>query len=179
MSLRYGLAVALILALAGCSSVPPQIRDPNPGNPSISAVRTDSEYLRNKTVRWGGTIISVENKKDGAWIEMLGKPLGSFGRPEETDASEGRFLVHIGRFLDPAVYEKGREMTVYGKLSANVVKPIDEYDYTYPVVDAGTIYLWQEYVPYHYYTYYPYFYYPYAYPYRGYYRYPFYHPFYY
>ena len=36
---------------------------------------------------WGGTIASVENRKDETWLEIVARELGSSGRPRETDRS--------------------------------------------------------------------------------------------
>ncbi|MGR6034451.1 MAG: Slp family lipoprotein, partial [Candidatus Nitrosoglobus sp.] len=53
------------LTLEGCASqVPLLIRGQPPENPSISAVQEDISRYQGSHVRWGGTIASIQNKKE-------------------------------------------------------------------------------------------------------------------
>jgi Starvation-inducible outer membrane lipoprotein len=158
--------LAVMLFLSACASnVPVEIQqDVTGGSASINAVRTDFSRYEGQKIRWGGTIASVENKASDTWIELVGKELGSYGRPRRVDQSLGRFMVRIEGFLDPAIYKPDRELTVYGTVESRMVRQIDEHPYTYPLIRAQTYYLWDDYDRYYNrYAYYPYGYYPYHY----------------
>lgn len=163
---------SFILLLVGCASnIPLEIRDDlTGGGITTNAVRADSNRYTGARVRWGGIIASVENKAEETWIEVVGKRLGAFGQPVlSRDQSTGRFLVRIDGFLDPDIYRKNRPITVFGTVEGLIVRAIDEYPYTYPLIRAQSYYLWQDYDYYPRYAHYPY-------PY-GYYPYPYFYPY--
>ena len=169
------LLVALTLS-ACASNIPLEIQQDFNNGVTIIAVRSDIERYKDQHVRWGGTIIRVENKESDSWIEIVAKDLNSYGQPRTTDHSLGRFIVRIDGFIDPAIYKTDREITIYGVVESRVVRQIDDHPYTYPLIKAVKHYLWREYNYDHYARshYYPYYYpypYPYPYPYR--YHYPF------
>jgi outer membrane lipoprotein len=126
-------------------------------------------YAGAPPVRWGGRIVRVENKANDTWIEVIAKELDGEGRPIESDQSAGRFLVRVEGFLDPAVYQADREVTVYGVVETKVDRTIGERPYTYPMIRAQRFHLWEEEFPerYGYDPWYPrgYFYDPFYYPY--------------
>ena len=166
MRIIFSLLAALLFLAACASNVPVEIQqDVTNSNASIDAVRSDFSRYEGQKVRWGGTITSVENKVSDTWVEVVGRELGSYGRPKREDQSLGRFLVRIEGFLDPAIYKPDRELTIYGMVESRVVRQIDEHPYTYPLIKAQTYYLWDEYDRYYdRYAYdYPYSYYPYGY----------------
>ena len=55
----------------------------------------------------------------------------------------GRFLVHFEGFLDPAIYAKGRRITVLGEVAGKRVLPLKEMEYSYPVLLPREHYLWR------------------------------------
>ncbi|OGT64351.1 MAG: hypothetical protein A2W69_01880 [Gammaproteobacteria bacterium RIFCSPLOWO2_02_47_7] len=162
------LTVLLLTFLSGCASnIPLEIRQDITDSPvSINAASKDIDQYQGKQVRWGGTIASVENRKDDTWIEVVGKELNSWGEPVFSDESGGRFLVRVDGFLDPAIYKADRGITVYGTVESRVVGQIDDYSYNYPLIKAQSHYLWSDYARRRYYVYPYYPYYPYYYPYR-------------
>lgn len=140
---RVMFAVLLGLLLAGCASEAPLlIRQAPPQPVSVAAVRQDPGRYQGRIVRWGGTIAGVENRHSETWVEIVDRPLWGDGRPREGDASDGRFVARVHGFLDPAIYEKGRAMTFYGKVDGEQVRPVGEYPYHYPVVDTLSYHLW-------------------------------------
>ena len=90
-----------------------------------------------------GVIIETTNSKEGTLIEVLQRPMARSGRPLETDASEGRFLISSDKFLDPAVYHPGKRITVIGVASGSSVRPLGELEYRYPVLSARELKLWE------------------------------------
>jgi outer membrane lipoprotein len=95
-------------------------------------------------VRWGGTLISTRAGKDQTCFEITSFELDRRARPRPSDASPGRFLACAPGFFDPAVYQPGREVTVVGALHGTTAGKVGEYEYTFPRVDAATVYLWPE-----------------------------------
>jgi outer membrane lipoprotein len=171
------LVWAIVAVLSGCAShIPVEIREPVPDAPRLSEIGPASEAFVGRPVRWGGTIVTVENKEDETWVELVAKDLDHYGRPLDSDRSEGRFIARVTAFLDPAIYSEGREITVYGRLEDGIERPIGEKPYNYSVVKAETLYLWRDYTDLYYddFGYYPYYTYPYPYlypryPHHGYY----------
>lgn len=132
------------MLLVGCATgLPPDIADPPPNNPTLHDAQSKSEEFVGRAVRWGGTIASVQNKENETWIEVVARNLRRYGQPYESDATQGRFIARVGRFLDPAVYSDGRQITVAGLLEKPVLQPIGEFTYLYPVVNAATVHLWE------------------------------------
>lgn len=140
---RFPVLSLLVLLSACASQVPVAIRAPLPGAPDVQSARTTTTpELVGKRVRWGGVIAGIENHKQDTWIELVDRPLESDGRPLDTDRSGGRFIARIAGFLDPAIFAKGREMTVTGVLAEFINRPVGDYPYRYPVVAADNYYLW-------------------------------------
>ena len=168
MCIRLILYLAL-LALSACASqVPILIKLPPDPDPEFLQVKDNIDSFQNQYVRWGGKIISVENKEDSTWIEILASPLNSYGRPGSNSDYEGRFIARIDGFLDPELYSKDRYLTIFGIIDSELVQRIDDHPYSYPLVSAKEHYLWPEYrsTPYEYPYYYPY-YHGYYYPYHS------------
>lgn len=159
---------SLMLLLSGCAHViSKDLREKT--NPSITfrQVYQNPNAYKNQSVLWGGEIIETINQKDETTlIEVLQRPLGWRGEPKETDASEGRFLILVEKYLDPYVFQKGRKITVAGEILGEEIKPLGEMDYRYPFLLSDQTYLWQRYPYYpvlpHYYYYDPWWVYPYG-----------------
>lgn len=145
VSLRIACMLLLGLSLFGCASdLPRDIASPPPhGNPPLAAVRADPGRFSGTPVRWGGTIAAVENRKNDTWIDVVGRQLERDGRPIVGDRSEGRFMAKLHGFVDPAVYAKGRELTVAGTIAGELTKRIGQFPYRFVVVDVHTLHLWQ------------------------------------
>jgi len=67
-------------------------------NISFSELKIEPERYKGAWVLLAGLIIDSINTKDGTSIEVLQKPMGCDGRPEDTDATEGQFIALTGRF---------------------------------------------------------------------------------
>jgi outer membrane lipoprotein len=169
----YPLIFVFLVLLGGCQSrVPIEIREPVLGSPSVAIVQQDIKPYVGKFVRWGGVIVSVENRTNETWVEIVSKELNDKGQPLKSDVSLGRFLARSQGFIDPAVYQPEREATVYGTVETLVTRKIGESPYVYPVVKVEKLYLWPKSNYLYGYRYYPwpgYFYYPYYYPFYPYY----------
>jgi outer membrane lipoprotein len=140
--MRFIVAIGglVVLAMSGCATVPAPIA----GNDFVQLTpqQATAQNSTNARVRWGGEIIKVEPKADSTCFEVLSRELYSDARPSRHDASEGRFIACTKGFYDPALYAKGRDLTVTGKVSGAEQHQVGEYNYTYAHVDADGVYLW-------------------------------------
>lgn len=132
-----------MLLLAGCSSnIPLQIRQTTASNITPAEARVKADVFAGQSVRWGGEIISIENKPDYTQLTILAKPLDDDGSPQASTHNYGRFIAQINRFLEPSLYAPGREISVFGIFTMNVTRMIGEYAYQHPVVVVNTLHLW-------------------------------------
>ena len=114
----------------------------------------------------GGIIVHTKFTAAVSQIEAMQVPVDGSGYFQETGRSEGRFLAVLpkdGMMLDPAVYRRGRRITLAGEFVELRKGRIDEMEYVYPVFRIKQIYLWHYPAPYYYYGYYGPWFYPYPY----------------
>lgn len=161
------LFILLAIVLSGCASkVPVILRKPPVPDATIENVLAQTE-LQKQPVRWGGSILTVVNHTNDTEIEILAKKLGRYGKPVDGDDTQGRFLARVDGFLDPAIYARGRLLTVYGTIDSMVDRNVGEKPYRYPLLKVQSQYLWPRELennypdPYGYYG--PYGFYPYGY----------------
>lgn len=134
-----------VLALAACATtVPPAIDKAPPDSPDIATVLADPGRHVSQPVRWGGTILELDNRADSTWITVLALPLGAHGEPQGGGASPGRFLAAVAGFLDPMVYTQNRRITLAGTLTGTETRQVGEYGYVYPVLKVEDHYLWAD-----------------------------------
>jgi outer membrane lipoprotein len=138
-------------ALTACSSLPPAIQKPPAYDLSYQEVLTNFAKYKNAQVRWGGTIVQVENEPSFSAIQVLLYPLGRYGRPDLDEPQQGRFVIKSQEFLDPAVYKKDTAITIAGVLEGDTERTIGNKTLRIPLVAAKQIHLWQqqEYNPYY------------------------------
>ena len=145
------------LLLAGCAAdVPLMIRTPPPQPVSIAEVQRSPEAFIGRNVRWGGTILEVDNRERSTLIIVLARPLDDDGEPRDDADPLGRFIAEIAGFVDPAELPEGRRLTVVGPITEIQKRDVGEYPYRYPVVAATSRWLWPEDVPVSAYRGYPY-----------------------
>ena len=96
-----------------------------------------------RVIMAGGVVISAKRTKDQTEIEILQLPTEG-GEPSTTDRlrSEGRFLAVREEFLDPATVPPGTPITVIGVVSGSTSRPLDDSEYTYPVLDIKHLTDW-------------------------------------
>jgi outer membrane lipoprotein len=153
LRVTFLIGVFSFLLLSGCAHVVSKdLRARTDPTLTFRQVIQDPKAYIGKYVVWGGEIIQTTNQKDGTTlIEVFHRPLGWRGEPKDAGPSEGRFLVLVPKYLDPYLYEKGREVTVAGEIQGERIRPVGEMDYRYPVVRGDEIYVWREpyYAPYY------------------------------
>jgi len=128
------------LALGGCATVPAPLAVDNFA--TVTPQQAVAQNAGSQKVRWGGEIIRVEPRADATCFEVLSRELWADARPNRHDHSEGRFIACSKGFYDPAVYTKGRDLTVTGTLNGTEQHKVGEYNYTFPQVNADQVYLW-------------------------------------
>ena len=111
---------------------------------SFAALQRSPRNHMGQVALYGGMIIETLAGSEFSDLIVVQLPLGSGDRPRDVDQSEGRFLVRSQRFLDPNIYQKGRLVTVVGKVVGGENRSIGGLDYAYPVLDAIEIKLWPQ-----------------------------------
>ncbi|HLE41890.1 MAG TPA: Slp family lipoprotein [Nitrospirota bacterium] len=147
---RYtGQIIALLAAVVGAVSCAPpfpkEVLEKTDRNISFRDLRENPEKYKGTWVMVGGIIVDAKSMKEGSYLEVLQKALDSRGRPLRTDATEGRFLVFSEKFLDPAVYPRGRAISVVAEVAGKRVLPLGDIEYQYPLLNAKAIRLWEPY----------------------------------
>lgn len=169
-----------MLFLQACSNLPANIQNPPTVDIQLHQVLKSSNQYQNQPVRWGGTVIDVENETDKTTLQILFYPLDYYGRPRINQKASGRFISISPHFLDPAIYSTGTQITIAGTIQNTVIKQIGKKPVSIPVIAINTAHIWPNYRQTDYWDYdygyrYPYYgyrrsYYPYNY-YRSRYRY--------
>ncbi len=149
---------------------------------SFAALREAPDRYRGKLFILGGVIVQTRLFEEGSEVEAMHVPVDRYGYFEESGRSEGRFLAILPKdeaMLDPAIFRRGRRVTLAAEFTGIINGRIDEMEYAYPDFRIKQIYLWPKernyYPPPYYYD--PWFY-PFPYYYWGpwwswhYYRYP-------
>ncbi|MDD2335444.1 MAG: Slp family lipoprotein [Geobacteraceae bacterium] len=139
------LSVSFLL-LAGCVHMISE-ESRNLVDPTIQFqnLRANPDSYIGKYIMLGGAVAGVQNNKDGSQLEVVQSPLESDDLPEEVShSSGGRFLAMSTRFLDPIVYKTGRRVTVVGQVLGKKTLPIDQIEYTYPIVSIREIHVWSK-----------------------------------
>ncbi|MGE5809540.1 MAG: Slp family lipoprotein [Nitrospirota bacterium] len=110
---------------------------------SFEMIQADPDTFKGKLVILGGTIAQTSNTRQGTVIEVVQRPLDYWGKPKRTDRTGGRFLVLSSRYLDSMIFAPGREITVAAEVEGTRSKALGEADYSYPVVAARELKLWE------------------------------------
>ncbi|GJL63821.1 MAG: hypothetical protein NPIRA04_24750 [Nitrospirales bacterium] len=152
------ILLAALIGYSGCAESAHQIqRDPiRAGVPSqlegkidqsltFGELKADPASFRSKVMRIGGIVLRAKRAKNGTEIEVLQLPLAALSAFEEDRTkSQGRFLAVQKSFLDPATVEQGSRIIVIGEVIGDVSKPLDEIDYTYPLLEIKHLVLLDE-----------------------------------
>jgi len=104
--------------------------------------RAPGEYI-GRTVLIGGTVIKAKRTQEGTELEILQRPIEKAGGlTEDRLQSEGRFLAIRETFLDPASLPESTPITVIGRVKGAATRPLDEAEYTYPILEIRHIIDW-------------------------------------
>jgi len=140
---KWVLLVASIFIVSACASSPFNMEGVHQ---TISPAQTlDNKTHLNKRVVWGGMIVEIRNLKNSSQLELLNYPLDTNGEPVRSAQPQGRFIIKVNSFLDPAQYNSGRWLSVLGSVLPSEPGKIGEVKYQYPVVQSEQLHLWPEY----------------------------------
>ena len=132
--------MALLGMLAGCAST--QEAD-DKQTLTFLQVKATPDSFQDQPVVFGGKVLTARRQKDGTKIEILQLPLDRSMRPGyDLTQSQGRFIAIYKEFLDPATIPPGTRVTVTGQVSRSITLPLDETDYTYPVLIINRVQVW-------------------------------------
>jgi outer membrane lipoprotein len=148
---KIGTVVVLfffLAALAACAPISQDIRRQADASAPFSEIQKNPDRYRGEVVIWGGVIIETTNLKESTAIRVMQTALDIQERPVDLDSSQGRFIIQVDRFLDPDIFKKGRLVTVGGEIAGKETRPVGEIQYTYPVVRAKELKLWEQPIPY-------------------------------
>lgn len=112
---------------------------------SFAQLRESTEQYKGRLFVLGGVIIRTRLVAAGSQIEAMHVPVDGSGYFEERGQTEGRYLAVLpkeGTILDPAVYRRGRRVTLAGEFIDIRKGKIDEMEYAYPVFQIKQVYLW-------------------------------------
>lgn len=135
----------LTLLLSACASTVPDVIRLAPAQAvSAQQVRKAPSHWQGALVRWGGTVLRVDNLARETRLEVLGRKLDGQGEPKTNAASDARFMARLQGFVDPTQYPLDRQVTVVGTISGILHQAVGEFPYPYPIVEVKAIHLWPE-----------------------------------
>jgi outer membrane lipoprotein len=135
------LLLVSVILLCACSSIPKKLQLPETTNLAEFSAQQSNE---GNSARWGGVIAEVKNNADNTMIEVVSFKLTSSTRPKLDTETKGRFRLYYDGLLDPVVYQKGRSVTVIGKVQSSEEGKIGEHPYRFPVLKASHVHLWKK-----------------------------------
>jgi len=132
------------IVLAGCSVMSKDVLREADKDVRFESIKQDASAYTGETVIVGGYVLETRNLEAETRLLVLQAPLTMRDEPKSSDLSKGRFSVVYDGFLDPAVYERGRKVSVAGTVSGEETARVNDYTLTIPVLDAREIYLWDK-----------------------------------
>ena len=123
--------------------VPPELEKQIDASVSFVDLQAAPANYVGRVVMVGGVVVRAKRTKDHTEIEVLQLPTVG-GEPSTTERlrSEGRFLAVREAFLDPATVPPSTPITVIGVVSGSTTRPLDETDYTYPILEIKHLVDW-------------------------------------
>mgnify|MGYP003337179058 CR=1 FL=1 len=145
--MRAFLLGAAWLLAAGCTSNGqlPEHDQAGTAQPSFLQVKAEPDSYKGQPVVFGGEVLGARRLKDSTRIEILQLPLTSSLYPiTDLTQSQGRFVAMHREFLDPATIPEGTFVTVTGEVAGAMTLPLDETDYTYPIIEIKNLRVWKK-----------------------------------
>lgn len=110
----------VLVQLAGCASPLSRaaLSQVSP-NLVLAAVLAEPDRYKGQTVVVAGPVLSVENRAEGALLQVLGYPTTGCGFPDTGEPALGRFAILHPAYLDPLIYLPGRQVTTVGRIAGS------------------------------------------------------------
>ena len=137
------LCVFSMMFVTGCTAgISQQSRSKVTYKGTFSALQKTPDAYKNEVIMLGGRIIEAKTSPPLSELFVLQLALNTSNRPDNSDQSEGRFIIQSRQLFDPAIYQKDMLLTVVGTLKGSKVLPIGGFKYAYPLVEPIEIKLW-------------------------------------
>ncbi len=177
---RQLIILFLLFSFTSCAPFSRELMRDVDERVTLPEVKKDPLAYLGKQVLWGGVIIETKNRPEETLIIVRQAELDYEKRPIDLHQSFGRFLVKYKEFLDPAIFQSGREITALGEIAGVEKILVEGITLTVPVVLAKEIKLWEippkpKYI--YVYPWYGHFYFYYRYPYHYHHHYYWRHPY--
>jgi outer membrane lipoprotein len=158
-TIRLACILAAALSWTGCAQsahqsgkdlldkiLPDQLQQQVDESVSFTELKANPSGYQGKTVMLSGIVLKSKRAKDRTEVEVMQIPTGSGAVPAKDQArSQGRFLaIKSGEFLDPAVVDAGTPVTIVGEVREPIHRPLDEGEYSYPVLEIKHVVDWDE-----------------------------------
>jgi outer membrane lipoprotein len=158
-TIRLACILAAALSWTGCAQsahqsgkdlldkiLPDQLQQQVDESVSFTELKANPSGYQGKTVMLSGIVLKSKRAKDRTEVEVMQIPTGSGAVPVKDRArSQGRFLaIKSGEFLDPAVVDAGTPVTIVGEVREPIHRPLDEGEYSYPVLEIKHVVDWDE-----------------------------------
>ena len=144
----WGLSFLFVTA-GGCASsdslFSPQVLATVDLGTTYPQVKETPSAHQGKTLIIGGEVLAAKRFRDHTRLTILQLPLGATKRPtSDRTQTQGRFMAIQKEFLDPATVPPGSRVTLVGTLTGSITEPLDEMDYTYPVLTIRELKVWPQ-----------------------------------
>lgn len=143
----YLFIAGILLLTPGCASLSGQSEPdlPRPVQIAFTQVKEAIDTYKGQPVTFGGKVLGARRLKEGTRIEILQLPLTSSSQPTtDLNKSQGRFVALQKQFLDPATIPPGTFVTITGEVAGSLTMPLDETEYTYPLLYITNLRVWAE-----------------------------------
>ena len=151
------LGLSFLTLLSSCASpISTYYREEAAPGLTFPMVFRDPAAYKGSIVIWGGTIMKTVIHEKGTELFVLESPLGTREKPKSRDYARGRFIATSASYLDPFIYQRGRKVTLAGKVvgEKTIAGRRSKVPYRYPVVEIKELHLWAResysYPPYYY-----------------------------
>ena len=134
----------VLLLVSGCVTALPSLPEGESVTPLTVADAQKTEVDQSAKLRWGGTIVSVSIQSESTVIEVVSRPLSLNGRPKHNDVSYGRFKALVNGFVEPEIFQKGRDVSFTGSVAGVEQGQVEQANYAYPLLVVDQYELWKE-----------------------------------
>ena len=134
--------IFLLAGLFGCiRSFSPAVLDTVDKDRTFSVVIQSPKAFIGSIVLWGGVIEKILQDSEGTKVIMIQTPLNKRGYPQ-TSASEGEFIAHTPRSLDPEIFQSGTKVTLAGEIDGVEENESGPEEISLPLVRVIEIHAW-------------------------------------
>lgn len=129
--LHWLSGAAIAFSLAGCVTIPDQIKGTSPyPQQDLARVLNAPQLYVGQESRFGGRVVAVDNQPGKTRLEIATLALDSGARPLINTPSLGRIYADVPRFLDPVDF-RNQLITVVGPITGAVTGKIGQTPYTF------------------------------------------------